>query len=140
MKNLNVFLTAFLLSLSLIFIRCTPDAASIPSTEEILVRSSWSVDYYFHGQDMTSEFGNSTLLFSNTGVVGYQKNGETIAGTWNKTVDASNNEVIAIHFNTTDVSVSRLNESWKIADRSSNSLQMEENNGTTNILFRIKRQ
>ena len=138
MRNLNVLLTAFLLSLSFIFVGCTPDAANIPSTEEILVRSSWSVDYYFQGQDMTSDFDNSTLLFSNTGSVGYQKNGETVAGTWNKTVDASNNEVIVIHFNTTDINISRLNESWKVADRSSTSLQLEEN--TTNILFRIKKQ
>ena len=138
MRNLNVLLTASLLSLSFVFVRCTSDAASVPSTEEILVRNSWSVDYYFQGQDMTSDFGNSTLLFSNTGSVGYQKNGEIVAGTWNKSVDASNNEVIVIHFNTTDVNISRLNESWKVADRSSNLLQLEEN--TTNSLFRIKRQ
>jgi hypothetical protein len=138
MKRPNVFLTAFLLSLSIVLSRCTPDAASMPSTEEILVRNSWSVDYYFQSQDMTSEFGNSILLFSNTGVVGYQKNGETVAGTWNKTVDASNNEVITIHFNTSDPSISRLNESWQVADRSFNTLQLEES--TTNSLFWIKKQ
>ena len=138
MKKPNIFLTACLLPLSVAFIRCTPDAASIPSTEEILVRNSWSVDYYFHTQDITSEFGNSTLLFSNTGVVGYQKNGETIAGTWNKTVNASNNEVITIHFNTSDASISRLNASWRVAGRSFSTLQLEES--ATNILFRIRKQ
>jgi len=139
MRNASVFSTVFLLSLSLILVRCTPDASSIPSTEEILIKNTWAVDYYFNHQDMTSEFGNSSLLFSSTGAVAYQKNGEIVAGTWSKTVDASNNEVLAIHFNTTDIAISRLNETWKVSDRSFNALQLEDN-GTTTIQFRIRTQ
>jgi hypothetical protein len=141
MKNSKVFFTAFLLSLSFILTRCTPDTTGlVPSTEEVLVRNAWSVDYYFHNQDMTNDFGSSRILFSSTGAVGYQRNGETIPGTWTKTVDALNNELITIHFNTTDVNISRLNESWKLTNRSASSLQFEETDGITNILFRIKTQ
>ena len=141
MKNSKVFFTAFVLFLSLAFARCTPDTTGlVPSTEEILIRNAWAVDYYFHNQDMTSDFGSSRILFSSTGTVGYQRNGETIPGTWVKTIDASNNELITLHFNTTDANVSRLNESWKLTDKGISSLQFEETNGTTNILFRIKTQ
>jgi hypothetical protein len=141
MKNVKVFFTAFLLSLSFILTRCTPDTTGlVPSTEEVLVRNSWSVDYYFQNQDMTNAFGSSRLLFSSTGAVGYQKDGETVPGTWSEAVDVLNNELITIHFNTSDVNISRLNESWKLTARSTNSLQFEETGGATNVLFRIKTQ
>lgn len=141
MKNARVFFAALLLSLSFVFSRCTPDTTGvISSTEEVLVSNIWSVDYFFHDQDMTGDFGSSRILFSSTGAVGYQRNGETIPGNWVRTVDASNNELITIHFNTTDPNISRLNESWKLTSRLASSLQFEENNGGTNILFRIRTQ
>ena len=119
MKNVRVFSSAFaLLALSLIFSRCSKDTAvSVSSTEQILITNIWSVDYYFHNQDMTNSYNSSKLLFSNTGAVGYQKDGETIAGKWSRTVDASNNELITLQFNTTDASIEGLNKSWELIDR-----------------------
>jgi len=141
MKNVRVFFAAFLLPLLLLFSRCTPDTAGlIPSTEEVLVSNIWSVDYFFHDQDITGDFGSARILFSSTGAVGYQQNGETIPGTWVKTVDASNNELLTIHFNTSDMNVGKLNQSWKLTSRSTSSLQFEEISVGTNILFRIRTQ
>ncbi len=142
MKNVKVFSSAFiLLSLCLVFTRCTQDTTGlVPSTEEVLIRNIWSVDYYFHTQDMTNSFSSSRLLFSGTGAVGYQKDGQTIAGTWSKGSDVLNNEMITLQFNTTDANISMLNKSWKLIARSTSSLQFEETDGTTNILFRIKTQ
>ena len=140
MKNAKLFFAAFIFSLGLFFSRCTPDTAGlVSSTEEVLVKSVWSIDYYFNNQDMTNNFGSSRLLFSSTGSVGYQKNGETISGTWSKTADASNNEFINLHFNTKDADVTRLNESWMLTSRSASSIQFVETGGT-GILFRIKVQ
>ena len=141
MKNSVVFFTAFALSLCLILAGCSRDTADIrSSTEDVLVRNIWAVDYYYHNQDMTNDFGSSRILFSSTGAVGYQKDGETVPGTWTRTMDALNNELITLHFNTTDPNVTRLNESWKLTSRSVSSLQFEESDGVTNILFRIKTQ
>jgi hypothetical protein len=141
MKNSVVFFTAFALSLCIILAGCSRDTADIrSSTENVLVRNIWAVDYYYHNQDMTNDFGSSRILFSSTGAVGYQKDGETVPGTWTKTMDALNNELITLHFNTTDPNVTRLNESWKLTSRSVSSLQFEESDGVTNILFRIKTQ
>src|SRR6266498_4690221 len=127
MKNSKVFFTAFALSLCFVLTHCTRDPDGlVSSTEEVLIRNVWSVDYYYHNQDMTNDYGSSRILFSSTGAVGYQKNGETIPGTWTTTIDALNNELITLHFNTTDPNVSRLNETWKLTDKSTSSLQFEE--------------
>jgi len=88
---------------------------------------------------MTGEFSSSRLLFSSTGAVGYQKNGETIPGTWSEKVDAANNEWVILQFNTTNAEISMLNESWRLISRSGNSLQFEGDSGA-DILFRLKTQ
>jgi len=140
MKKPKPLFAAFLLSFSLIFIRCNPDRSELfSSTEEVLVRNTWTVDYYYNAQDLTDEFSSSRLLFSSTGAVGYQKNGETIAGKWSRTIDAANNELIDLQFTTTNANIIKLNESWKLISRSGNSLQFEGNSGT-DILFRLKTQ
>ena len=140
MKKPKPLFAAFLLSFSLIFIRCNPDRSELfSSTEEVLVRNTWTVDYYYNAQDLTDEFSSSRLLFSSTGAVGYQINGETIAGKWSRTIDAANNELIDLQFTTTNANIIKLNESWKLISRSGNSLQFEGNSGT-DILFRLKTQ
>jgi hypothetical protein len=139
MKNVKVFFTALLLSLSFVLPGCTRDA-TLSTTEEILIRNSWGVDYFFQNQDITTEFGDASLLFSSTGAVGYKKNGVITAGTWSKTADASNNEFLIIIFNTSDTCISQLNETWKLTSRSANSLQFEENNGGNNTVFWMKSQ
>ena len=136
MKARN-FTAIFSITLMFVFFGCTPDSSVAPTTEDVLVKNMWSVDYYYHTQDMTSEFNPSRILFSSTGAVAYQKNGVTIPGTWSKVVDASGNELVNLNFNTSDGSISRLNESWKIIDRTSTYFQFEESTG---VLFRIKVQ
>jgi len=140
MKKPKPFFTTLLLLFSLVFTRCSSDTTDLVSpTGEVLIKNIWTVDYYYNNQDMTGEFSSSRLLFSNTGAVGYQKNGETIPGTWSTKIDAANNELVILQFNTTNADISRLNESWKLISRSGNSLQFEGEGGT-DILFRIKIQ
>ena len=140
MKKPKPIFAFVLVLVSSVFIRCSADkAALVSTTEEVLVRSAWTVDYYYDTQDLTDEFTTSRLLFSSTGVVGFQVNGETIAGKWSRTIDASNNELIDLQFNTSNASILRLNESWKLTSRSANSLQFQGNGGT-DVLFSIKAQ
>jgi hypothetical protein len=140
MKKPKPLFASFLLSFGLIFNGCSADKTVFASsTEEVLVRSAWTVDYYYNAQDMTDEFSSGRLLFSSTGAVGYQKNGEIIAGKWSRKIDAANNELIDLQFNTSNADINRLNESWKLISRSGNSLQFEGNSGT-DILFRLKSQ
>jgi|SRR5690242_3004669 len=140
MKKPKPLFAAFVLSLGFAFTNCSPDKSVFASaTEEVLIRSAWTVDYYYNAQDMTDEFTSGRLLFSSTGVVGYQKNGETIAGKWSRKIDAANNELIDLQFNTTNSNVGMLNETWKLTSRSPNLLQFEDNS-STDIHFTIKTQ
>ena len=140
MKKPKPLFATFLFSLCLVFNGCRPDkTVFMSSTGEELVKNVWTVDYYYNSQDMTDEFSSSRLLFSSTGVVGYQINGQTIAGKWSSKIDASNNELIDLQFNTSNANVGMLNETWKLMDRSPNLLQFEDN-GTTSVRFRIRTQ
>src|SRR5215470_4893533 len=141
MKDSRVFVTAFVLFVSLVFVRCTPDTTSFtPTTEDVLIRNSWAVAYYYHNQDMTNSFVSSKILFSSTGAIAYVKDGVIIPGTWNTGVDASNNELITFRFDTSDPNISELNKSWRLTDRSANAFQFVQNDGGTNIFLRIKTQ
>jgi len=140
MKKPKPLFPILLFSLFLIFTGCKADTEDLfSSTEEVLVKNIWTVEYYFNNQDMTGEFSSSRLLFSSTGAVGYQKNGETTSGKWSRTFDAANNELIDLQFNTSNVDVNRLNESWKLISRSRSSLEFEGNSGA-DIILRIKAQ
>jgi hypothetical protein len=140
MKKPKPLFATFLFSLCLVFNGCRPDkSVFMSSTEEVLVKNVWTVDYYYNSQDMTDEFSSSRLLFSSTGVVGYQINGQTIAGKWSRKIDAANNELIDLQFNTSNANLGMLNETWKLMERSPDLLQFEDN-GTTSVRFRIRTQ
>jgi hypothetical protein len=138
MKNKRVISFALLI-LSILLIQCTKKAESVASaTEQTLIKNSWSVDYYFQDQDMTSSYSSSKLLFSSTGAVGYQKDGETIAGKWSRTVDGSKNETINLQFNSADANINRLNRSWQLVEMAQSFIQFEETDGASKTLFRLK--
>src|SRR5438477_7227391 len=101
MKKPKPLFASILFSLYLVFNGCSADkSVFVSSTEEVLVKNVWTVDYYYNSQDMTDEFSSSRLLFSSTGVVGFQINGQTISGKWSRKIDAANNELIDLQFNT----------------------------------------
>lgn len=126
MKTAKLLFGSVFILLMFFFTRCTPDHNFTSSTQETLTRNNWSVDYYFESQDLTSEYGGYNLLFSNTGVVSAQKGNEIISGNWVNVADADS-EVITINFNTTDASLGKLNQSWKLVDQTNATLQFEDN-------------
>jgi len=142
MKSLQSLPSASIILLLLFsFVRCSKHTSEgISDTGQVLVKNIWTVDYYFHDQDMTEDYTNSRLLFSSTGAVGFQKNGETTAGTWTQNFDTLHNQWISLHFNTNDSHIGELNKSWRLTDQSSSSLQFEETDGATDVLFRLKTQ
>ncbi len=143
MKSVKLFgILSSLLVVSLLFNGCAKDANTPPASgiEQMLIKNIWSVDYYFHDQDLTGSYSSSRLLFSITGAVGYEKSSEITAGKWNRTVDASNNELISLQFNTSDANIGALNQEWQLTESSSGMLQFEKNDGASTVIFRIKTQ
>lgn len=139
MKNVKAFFTVFALGITLFFTSCTKSTESVTPTEKLLVSKAWSVDYFFNSQDITSQYGNARLLFSSTGNVGYQKDGQIIAGTWSKRTDNLDNELITLNFNTTDAAIEKLSDEWMVTNRSNSTLQLQEvTTAGANSLLRIK--
>lgn len=141
MKNTKLLFESVLLFVVLAFSRCTPNQALVPSTNEMLTHSNWSVDYFYDVQDLTADYGGYHLLFSSSGAVAAQKQNETIQGTWNISVDTDNNEMLAIDFNTDNISIVKFNQQWKLTGKTNTILQFEEaaHSGSTSLL-RIKQQ
>lgn len=135
-------LFAFFLFVSIIsFTRCTTDHNFSLTTQETLTHNNWSVDYYFESQDLTSEYGGYNLLFSSTGIVSVQRGNEVISGNWSNGSDADNSEIITISFTTTDASLNKLNQSWKLTGQTNSTLQFEDNTNISNpSQLRIKKQ
>lgn len=141
MKTLKFLLAPALLFLLFIFNRCTPNQTLVSSTDEMLTRSNWGIDYFYDTQDLTSAYGGYHLLFSSTGAVAAQNQNETQQGTWEISPDSNNNEVLTISFNTPDINISKFNQQWKLVSKTTTTLQFEEAaySGITSLL-RIKKQ
>lgn len=141
MNNTKLLFVSVLLFVVFAFTRCTPNQALVPSTNEMLTHSNWGVDYFYDVQDLTADYGGYHLLFSNSGAVAAQKQNETIQGTWSVSVDSDNNEILSINFTTTDISISKFNQEWKLTAKTTSILQFEKNahSGGTSLL-RIRQQ
>lgn len=141
MKNTKLLFVSVLLFVVFAFTHCTPNQTLVPSTNEMLTHSNWGVDYFYDVQDLTADYGGYHLLFSNSGAVAAQNKNETIQGTWNVSVDSDNNEILSINFTTTDISISKFNQQWKLTGKTTATLQFEEDShsGGTSLL-RIKQQ
>jgi hypothetical protein len=141
MKNTKLLIVPVLLFVVFAFNRCTPNQTLVPSTNEMLTHSNWGIDYFYDVQDLTADYGGYHLLFSGSGAVAAQKQNETIQGTWNISVDSDNNEILSINFNTTDSSINKFNQQWKLTGKAITTLQFEEaaHSGSTSLLS-IKQQ
>ena len=121
-KNLLVGLLLFIISNS--FNRCTPDQDYSTSTKDILSAGKWSVDYYYAGQDKTTQYSNYEFNFQGNGVVtGKTANGE-FTGNWALLKDVGYNDVVEIHINTQEPELQALNELWKVTGKSMSIISM----------------
>ena len=140
MKKTRLLFASLLFTLPLFFSNCTKDNNIPATTQETLIRSNWGVDYYFNGQNLTSNYNSYQLLFSNTGLLVAQKNNVSVSGNWSGSLDANNNEVYSISFNTTDADLLQLNGPWKLTTKSAATIEFEKNeNGNVQEVFRIRK-
>ncbi|MBS1919597.1 MAG: hypothetical protein JST17_05055 [Bacteroidetes bacterium] len=141
MKTAKYFAIALLTLSSILLSYCTPNQTLVSSTDEMLTRSNWGVDYFYDTQDMTSEYGGYRILFSSTGAAAAQIQHETITGTWNISYDVNSNEFLSINFNTSNPNISKFNQQWKLTGKTTTTLQFEEaaHTGIASLL-RIKKQ
>ena len=117
-------LVGILLFISSILTSCYPDQDYSPSTKEILSTGKWSVDYYYAGQDKTTQYVNYEFNFQNNGVVSGKNSTGEFTGNWALMKDVSRNDVIEINITTQDPALVELNEIWKITDQTKSIISM----------------
>ena len=121
-KNLIAGLLLFISSVN--FTSCYPDQDYTPSTKEVLSTGKWSVDYYYAGQDKTTQYTNYEFNFQGNDVVSGKTATGEFTGNWALMKDVNRNDVIEINITTQTPELIELNEIWKITDRSHSIISM----------------
>ena len=113
MKNAKFFLFFISITLSSYLSSCTQENITYgDTTREAITKSQWSVDYYFAGQDRTTEFSNYKLNFMGNGTVNADNGTGSFNGNWSMVTDAHRNDVLLIHIS--EVHLQGMNEEWKV--------------------------
>lgn len=113
MKNGKFFVYLLIVISTSLFIRCTPENMDYgATTKEAIMKTQWSVDYYFAGQDRTAQFSNYKLNFMGNGTLTANDGLASINGNWNLITDASRRDVLKISISETHLQ--GLNEQWTV--------------------------
>jgi len=113
MKNEKFSFFFIIITLSSFLNSCTQENISYgDTTREAITKSQWSVNYYFAGQDRTTEFSNYKLSFIGNGTVKADDGTGSFNGNWTMVTDAYRNDVLRI--NISEAHLQGMNEEWKV--------------------------
>lgn len=113
MKNEKFSFFFLIITLSSFLNSCTQENISYgDTTREAITKSQWSVNYYFAGQDRTTEFSNYKLSFIGNGTVKADDGTGSFNGNWTMVTDAYRNDVLRI--NISEAHLQGMNEEWKV--------------------------
>jgi hypothetical protein len=113
MKNEKFSFFFLIITLSSFLNSCTQENISYgDTTREAITKSQWSVNYYFAGQDRTTEFSNYKLSFIGNGTVKADDGTGSFNGNWTMVTDAYRNDVLRI--NISEAHLQAMNEEWKV--------------------------
>jgi len=124
MKTTKSFVGFLLLFVSISFIRCTPDQDISTTTKDIISQGKWTVDYYYAGQDRTSQFNTYEFSFVRNGTVTVATTSGDFSGTWMLMKDVSRNDVIQINIPTGEPHLAELNEQWNVTETTNTVIAM----------------
>src|SRR5215218_6179203 len=119
MKTSKFFVGLLLLFTSISFVRCTPDQDFSTTTKDVISQGKWTVDYYYAGQDKTSQFNSYEFSFVANGTVSASTTSGEFTGTWALIKDVNRNDVIQINIPTQEPQLAELNELWNVTNRTS---------------------
>lgn len=138
MKNLQTALAALCFSTILFFTSCSPDYDQVSTTEEILTRNAWTIDHFSRSsQNLTSEYTNNTLYFSNNGTLICRNGADQCTGTWSY-IGSTTGETIVIQLNTNDTKMMQLNQAWQLRSRNLSNILLEQTDPAINSELRIR--
>jgi hypothetical protein len=128
MKAVKFFAYLFVLISTSFFNSCTPENLDYGSTtKETITKTSWSVDYFFDGQDVTAQFSNYKIHFAGNGTVTADNGTTSVSGTWNMVKDLNRNDVLNIAISETHLQ--GLNDQWTVTQTTGDILAMKGASG-----------
>lgn len=124
MKNLKFFAYLLVVISTSLFTSCTTENLDFGSTtKETMTKSQWSVDYFFAGQNVTSQFSNYKINFVGNGTVIANDGTTSVNGTWSIVTDMNRNDVLRINVSESHLQV--LNDQWTVKQTSDDVLTMK---------------
>ena len=133
MKSLKIS-SALLLFVSVLFTNCSPDHDFLSSTNEIITRGSWNVEF-FANDSKTAEFGNFNFQFNGNGQLSGTNGVRTVQGSWNVIRDANRADILTISMNEQG-NVSELSNTWAVKTKTTNAFIMQAKGSTTEFRLR----
>ena len=138
MKNLKTALAGLTFCAALFFTGCSPDYDNVSTTEEVLTRNAWQIDHFSRSsQNLTSEFSNNTLYFSDNGTLICRNGSNQCNGKWSYS-SANTGETIFIQLINADARMQQLNQSWQLAARNLSNMQLQQADANGNSELRIR--
>ena len=131
MKSAKIF-AGILLFLSFSFTNCSSDHDYLYTTNEIITRGEWGVEF-FADPDKTAQYSNYAFQFNGNGVVQSTDGSSTVQGNWNVIRDVDGSDVLTI----TMKDIQDISSSWNVKQKSTTALQLKGRGNTTE--FRIRK-
>jgi hypothetical protein len=132
MKAVKLFAYLLVVISTSVFTSCTPENLDYGSTtKETITKSQWSVDYFFAGQNMTSQLSNYKINFVGNGTVTANDGITSVNGTWSMITDVTRNDVLRI--NISETHLQGLNDQWTVKQTSDDVLTMKAATGEIHL-------
>jgi hypothetical protein len=127
MKIQKLTVGLLLVASSILFTNCTKDQNESykSTTREIISQGKWSVDYFFSGQNITSQYGSYQFNFIGNGSLKATDGLNELSGSWKMIRDVNGNDVLQIEILTQDPHLSELNANWNVIEKQPGSVSMQ---------------
>jgi hypothetical protein len=133
MKSLKISAVLALL-FSFCFTSCSPDHDLLSSTNEIITRGTWDVEF-FANDSKTAEVGNYNLVFKGNGELSATNGTKTVDGKWSVIRDVDRTDIVTISLNEQD-NVGELSNVWAVKAKSLNAFKFQAKGNTTELRLR----
>ena len=133
MKSAKVF-AALLLFISFLFTNCSPDRDYLFTTDEIITRGNWDVEF-FVDDNKTAAFNNYSFQFNANGKVYGTDGTKSVEGNWNVIRDVDRSDLLTINMNEQD-NVNELSNAWSVKAKSNEAFTFQAKGNTTEFLLR----
>ena len=127
-------LAVILLFISFLFTNCSPDHEYLFTTNEIITRGSWGVEF-FANADKTATYGNYTFQFNGNGTLQGTDGTHNTTGTWNVIRDADRADVLTITMSEQN-NVGELSNIWDVKAKSTQAFKFQAKGNTTEFRLR----